>query len=41
MLVLDGVTRRFGKLTAVANVELAIEPGGFIGYGFSQSWAFT
>ena len=31
MLVLDGVTRRFGKLTAVANVELAIEPGGFIG----------
>jgi phosphonate transport system ATP-binding protein len=31
MLVLDGVTRRFGDLTAVADVELAIEPGGFIG----------
>jgi phosphonate transport system ATP-binding protein len=31
MLVLDGVTRRFGHLTAVAEVELAIEPGGFIG----------
>ncbi|HXW24980.1 MAG TPA: phosphonate ABC transporter ATP-binding protein [Xanthobacteraceae bacterium] len=31
MLVLDGVTRRFGDMTAVADVELAIEPGGFIG----------
>jgi phosphonate transport system ATP-binding protein len=31
MLVLDGVTRRFGQMTAVAGVELAIEPGGFIG----------
>jgi len=31
MLVLDGVTRRFGDLTAVANVELKIAPGGFIG----------
>jgi len=31
MLVLDGVTRRFGDRTAVADVALAIEPGGFIG----------
>jgi phosphonate transport system ATP-binding protein len=31
MLVLDGVTRRFGDLTAVADVELTIAPGGFIG----------
>src|ERR1700730_12027694 len=31
MLVLDGGTRRFGDLTAVADVELAIEPGGFVG----------
>jgi phosphonate transport system ATP-binding protein len=31
MLVLDGVTRRFGHLTAVSGVELTIEPGGFIG----------
>jgi phosphonate transport system ATP-binding protein len=31
MLVLDGVTRRFGHLTAVSGVELSIEPGGFIG----------
>jgi phosphonate transport system ATP-binding protein len=31
MLVLDGVSRRFGHLTAVSGVELTIEPGGFIG----------
>jgi len=31
MLVLDGVTRRFGELTAVADVSLEIAPGGFIG----------
>jgi phosphonate transport system ATP-binding protein len=31
MLVLDGVTRRFGHQTAVSGVELAIEPGRFIG----------
>ena len=31
MLVLDGVTRRFGDLTAVSDIELAIAPGGFIG----------
>jgi phosphonate transport system ATP-binding protein len=31
MLVLDGVTRRYGDHTAVAGVELAIAPGGFIG----------
>jgi phosphonate transport system ATP-binding protein len=31
MLVLDGVTRRFGELTAVADVNLEITPGGFIG----------
>jgi phosphonate transport system ATP-binding protein len=31
MLILDGVTRRFGDLTAVAGVNLEIAPGGFIG----------
>ena len=31
MLVLDGVSRRYGELTAVADVDLAIAPGGFIG----------
>jgi len=31
MLVLDGVSRRFGHLTAVADVDLEIAPGGFIG----------
>jgi len=31
MLVLDGVTRRFADVTAVANVELAVEPGSFVG----------
>ena len=31
MLVLDGVTRRFGHLTAISDLELSIEPGGFIG----------
>ena len=31
MLVLDGVSRRFGHLTAVSGVELTIEPGGFVG----------
>jgi phosphonate transport system ATP-binding protein len=31
MLVLDGVSRRFGQMTAVSGVELTIEPGGFIG----------
>ena len=31
MLVLDGVSRRFGHLTAVSGVELTVEPGGFIG----------
>jgi phosphonate transport system ATP-binding protein len=31
MLVLDGVTRQFGHLTAVADVELTIEPRGFVG----------
>jgi phosphonate transport system ATP-binding protein len=31
MLVLDGVTRRFGDRTAVADIELTIEPGGFVG----------
>ena len=31
MLVLQGVTRRFGQLAAVADVSLAVESGGFIG----------
>jgi phosphonate transport system ATP-binding protein len=31
MLVLDGVTRRYGDLVAVADVELEIGPGSFIG----------
>jgi phosphonate transport system ATP-binding protein len=31
MLRLDGVTRRFGDLTAVADVNLEIAPGGFVG----------
>jgi len=31
MLVLDGVSRRFGQMTAVSGVELTIAPGGFIG----------
>jgi phosphonate transport system ATP-binding protein len=31
LLVLNGVTRRFGDLTAVADVDLTIEPGGFVG----------
>ena len=31
MLILDGVTRRYGELTAVADVNLEIAPGGFIG----------
>jgi phosphonate transport system ATP-binding protein len=31
MLVLEGVTRRFGQLAAVADVSLAVESGGFIG----------
>jgi phosphonate transport system ATP-binding protein len=31
MLVLDGVTRRYGDLAAVADVNLEIAPGGFVG----------
>jgi phosphonate transport system ATP-binding protein len=31
MLVLDGVTRRYGDLTAVADVDLEINPGSFVG----------
>src|SRR5262245_3364063 len=31
MLVLDGVSRRFGGKAAVANVSLEVEPGNFIG----------
>jgi phosphonate transport system ATP-binding protein len=31
MLVLDAVTRRFDQKLAVANVNLAIEPGSFVG----------
>ena len=31
MLVLDGVTRRYGNVAAVADVELEIAPGSFIG----------
>ena len=31
MLVLDGVTKRFGAVRAVDNVSLSIEPGQFVG----------
>jgi phosphonate transport system ATP-binding protein len=31
MLVLDGVTRRFGQMTAVSGVSLSVEDGGFVG----------
>lgn len=31
MLKVEGLTRRFGDTTAVKNVDLAIEPGAFIG----------
>jgi phosphonate transport system ATP-binding protein len=31
MLVLDGVTRRFGNVSAVSSVSLTIEAGGFVG----------
>jgi len=31
MLVLDGVTRRYGEMAAVADVDLEIAPGSFIG----------
>ena len=31
MLVLDGVTRRFGQMTAVSGVSLSVEGGGFVG----------
>jgi phosphonate transport system ATP-binding protein len=31
MLVLDGVTRRYGALTAVADIDLEISPGSFVG----------
>ncbi|WGF88022.1 phosphonate ABC transporter ATP-binding protein [Marinivivus vitaminiproducens] len=31
MLMVEGLTRRFGETTAVKNVDLAIEPGAFIG----------
>jgi phosphonate transport system ATP-binding protein len=31
MLVLDGVTRRFGEMTAVSGVSLSVEAGSFVG----------
>src|ERR1700687_5635583 len=31
MLVLDGVTRRFGNMTAVSGVSLKVEAGAFVG----------
>jgi phosphonate transport system ATP-binding protein len=31
MLVLDGVTRRFGEISAVSDVSLKVEPGSFVG----------
>ena len=31
MLILEGVTRRFGALNAVADVSLAVAPGSFVG----------
>jgi phosphonate transport system ATP-binding protein len=31
MLVLDGVTCRFGNFSAVSNVSLSVEPGSFVG----------
>src|SRR6202011_2405976 len=31
MLIVEGVTRRFGSKAAVDNVSLAVEPGRFVG----------